>query len=128
MALPKLFRSAVQLQQLWHGRGYRFCFIGGIAVQRWGEPRSTRDLDLTLLTGFGGEAKYIDAILADFSARVDRAREFALMNRVLLVRDEHGVPIDIALGAMPFEEHTISRASDFELSVTCDPQGSQLLI
>ena len=29
--------------------------MGGVALQRWGEPRLTQDVDLTLLTGFGDE-------------------------------------------------------------------------
>ena len=36
---------------------------GGLAVQRWGEPRLTRDADLTLLTGFGKEARFASALL-----------------------------------------------------------------
>ena len=116
MEIPKLLRSAVELEERWRSRGYQFCFIGGIAVQRWGEPRNTRDLDLTLLTGFGGESEYIAAVLSEFQPRVPDARQFALLNRVLLVRDEHGIDIDISLGAMPFEERAIERATDFRLS------------
>ena len=46
-----LFQVANQLQDfLWQQR-WNFCYIGGIALQRWGEPRVTQDIDLTLLTG-----------------------------------------------------------------------------
>jgi len=44
-------------------------FIGALAVIRWGEPRLTQDVDLTILTGFGGEARYIDALLQRFTGR-----------------------------------------------------------
>ena len=111
--IPHLFRSAVALEKQWRQHGFQFCFIGGIAVQRWGEPRNTRDLDLTLLTGFGTEARYIDTVLRQYTPRHANAREFALLNRVLLVTDSAGVPIDISLGAMPFEERTIARSSAF---------------
>jgi hypothetical protein len=43
-------------------QGWRACFVGGIAVQRWGEPRVTRDVDLTLLTGFGSEDDFVDLL------------------------------------------------------------------
>jgi hypothetical protein len=59
-----LFETASQLQLLCDRQGWRSCFIGGIAVLRWGEPRVTRDVDLTLLTGFGAEDSFIDALLA----------------------------------------------------------------
>ena len=59
-----IFAAAHELQEFCTGAGWRFCFIGGIAVQRWGEPRFTQDADLTLLTDFGDEERYIDQLLA----------------------------------------------------------------
>ena len=44
------------------------CFIGGLAVQRWGEPRLTRDVDLTVLAEFGGEEKTVDILFQRGSA------------------------------------------------------------
>jgi hypothetical protein len=32
-----IFAAAVELQDFCHAQGWRFCFIGGLAVQRWGE-------------------------------------------------------------------------------------------
>lgn len=94
-------------------RGWRFCFIGGIALQRWGEPRLTVDVDLTLLTGFGGEAPFIDTLLAHFEPRLAGARDFALEHRVLLIQSSSGVGLDVALGGLPFEESVVDRASPF---------------
>jgi hypothetical protein len=79
-----LFSAAFELQRFFEARAWRFCFIGGLAVQRWGEPRLTLDVDCTLLTGFGQEARYVDELLAAFVGRVDRPRDFALAHRVLL--------------------------------------------
>jgi len=109
-----LFAAALELQRFFEARGWRFCFIGGLAVQRWGEPRLTLHVDCTLLTGFGQEERYVDELLAAFVGRVDHSRAFALAHRVLLVYGPAKVPIDIALGAMPFEERCIERASPFD--------------
>ncbi len=57
-----LFQVAQQLQRLCEARQWRYCFIGGVALQRWGEPRVTQDVDMTLLTGFGGEEEYVRAL------------------------------------------------------------------
>ena len=38
-------------------------FIGGIAVQHWGEPRMTRDLDWALLAGYGTEEPFVKGLL-----------------------------------------------------------------
>lgn len=67
------------------------------------------------ITGVGDEARYVDALLARFGTRIDDAREFALRHRVLLLRATNGVPIDLALGALAFEERAASAASAEEI-------------
>jgi hypothetical protein len=52
-----LFEAAKQLQDFSDCQGWRSCFIGGVAVQRWGEPRVTRDVDLVLLAGQGSTSE-----------------------------------------------------------------------
>ena len=84
--LPRVLEAAVRVQDFCRDRGWQFCFIGGVAVQRWGQPRLTQDVDLTLLTEFGGEESFTDALLGMFKPRRPDAREFALNRRVLLVR------------------------------------------
>jgi hypothetical protein len=111
-----VFAAAIEVEQVVQRAGFRFCFIGGLAVQRWGQPRMTADVNLTVITGFGGEEPYVDALLAALRGRIDDARAFALHNRVLLLTATNGIHVDVALGAMPFEEHAVDRASSFELS------------
>jgi hypothetical protein len=110
-----LLQAGVELQGWLESRTWPFCYIGGVANFRWGTPRLTADLDLTLLTGFGQEQPFIHALLAEFESRISDAVDFAEANRVLLLRSVNGVPIDIALGAMPFEESAIARSSKAEL-------------
>ena len=59
-----LHEAAAEIQASFAERSWSFCFIGGLAVQRWGEPRTTQDVDATLLTGFGNEEIYVDALLS----------------------------------------------------------------
>ena len=113
--LNRLIEAALEIQGFCESKRWRFCFIGGIAVQRWGEARLTRDADLTVFTGIGDEAKYADALLAGFASRVESGREFALKNRILLLRAANGIPLDVSLGALPFEEKAVSRARMEEL-------------
>jgi hypothetical protein len=72
-----IFQAAVDLQEFCVGQGWRYCVIGAVAVQRWGEPRLTQDVDLTILTDFGSEERWIDALLGRFEARRPDARDFA---------------------------------------------------
>ena len=96
------------------------CFIGGVALQHWGEPRVTRVPDLSLFSGFGGEAEVVDALLRRYAGRVADARAFALNHRVLLIRTPNGIEVDVALAVLPFEAEMIARAVDaeFEPAVT----------
>jgi hypothetical protein len=109
----EVIRAAAALQAVCLAEGWRFCFIGGLAVQRWGEPRETVDVDLTLLTGFDGEARFVSLLIERFEPRIDHAAEFARANRVLLLRAPSGVGLDIALGGLPFEEQVVDRSSLF---------------
>ena len=113
--MSALFDAARDLQTLLDTLGWGFCFIGGLAVLRWGEPRFTRDVDVTLLCPFGREDEVSAPLLhSGYLGRIPDAREFARRNRVLLLQSPGGVPIDIALGALPFEEVLVARSSLFE--------------
>lgn len=57
----------------------------------------------------------MDRLLAGFKPRREGAREFALRHRVLLLWSSAGVGIDVALGALPFEERCVARASDWTI-------------
>jgi hypothetical protein len=103
--------AAVSVQETCIKHEFPFAFIGGVALQRWGEPRVTIDVDVTLFTGFGNEEKFIEILLAIFPARATHAAEFALQRRVLLVQSSEGIGIDIALGGLPFEKALIDRSS-----------------
>jgi len=126
-ALTDALHAAKDLQETVLGRGWRFCFIGGLALQRWGEPRVTVDVDVTLLTGFGDEEPFIRHLVSHYAPRRPDAAAFALRNRVLLLKTRGGVGLDIALGGLPFEEDAVSRATpadflpDVQL-VTCSAE------
>jgi hypothetical protein len=113
--LKTLFEAGARLQRTLDERGWRFCFIGGVANFRWGTPRLTVDLDLTLLTGFGREAEFARVLLTLMESRIPDPIVFAESYRVLLLRTQDGMPVDIALGAMPFEERSIERSSAVEI-------------
>ena len=108
-----VIQAASELQAICQWHGWKFCFIGGLALQRWGEPRETVDADLTLLTGFGGEEPFIQLLLQHFEGRISDAAQFARERRVLLLRSNKGVGLDVALAGLPFEELLVQRSSLF---------------
>jgi len=117
--MNELSQLAAELGYFCDKRGWRSCVIGGFAVQHWGEPRMTMDVDLSLLTGLGEEEDFVDEFLRHYDGRLPDARNFALQNRVLLLRHSSGVGIDIALAALPFEESAVGRSVIIEVEPSC---------
>lgn len=127
-----ILETALEVQRFCRARRWRFCFIGAIAAQRWGEPRLTQDVDLTVLSGFGSEPEFVDALLASFQGRIPDARDFALRHRVVLLQSASAVPIDVALGGIPFEERVVERSSPWEIGddeplATCSAEDLAVL-
>jgi predicted nucleotidyltransferase len=114
-----LLAAALEVHTFLDEQGWPFCLIGGLAVVRWGEPRTTQDVDVTLLTGFGSEESFVDPILARFRSRRSDARDFALLRRVLLVESTNGRGVDISLGGLPFERDVVRRASHYTFARGC---------
>jgi len=112
----KLLEAAAEVCAFMAERQWKFCIIGGLAVQQWGEPRTTLDADFTLLTGWGDEERYVKEVLGHFESRIPGNFDYFVAQRILLIRSSNGIDIDIALGALPFEEAMIERAVTREFS------------
>jgi hypothetical protein len=106
---------AVEMGLYLDQRDWPYCFIGGVAYQRWGEPRQTVDVDGVLFSGFGDEQKFAEALTSDFKSRIDDPVQFAIQNRILLLESSSGVGIDLSLGGLPYEERMISRSTDWDV-------------
>lgn len=113
MATPpsNVIAAALEVHAFCKAKKWDYCIIGGLAVQRWANPRFTQDVDLTVLTGYGQEERYVAELLGSFRAREPDAATFAIRTRVVLARTKKGIPIDISLGAVPFEEASVRRAT-----------------
>lgn len=110
-----ILEAAVEVDRRFADAGFRYCMIGGIALQRWGQPRMTLDVDVTVMTDFGGEGPIIKQIMQWFRPRIEDAAEFAGQSRVLLLTAGEDVGVDVTLGALPFESRMIDRSSVWQL-------------
>lgn len=110
--MKKLLTLAKRFQSICDEAGRDFCFIGGLAVQRWGEPRVTGDVDAALHAGLGEEASAIAMLQEGFAFREENSLEKAKITRVLLLRDPgSGVELDVSLAAAEFEFGAIARST-----------------
>ena len=127
MTEPALIEAAVEVQSVLSAGGIRSCVIGGLAVQRWGEPRATQDVDFSVLAPIGEEQRPLDLLLGAFTPRRADARAFAIANRVLLIQSTNGVAADIGLAGSPFEVEVLDRSSAWDVAhdvviVTCSAE------
>lgn len=107
--------AAWELHSFFTRIGTPYAIIGGFAVQWWGEPRLTKDIDLTAETPLDDPEQFILQIIDTFAPRIDDAVAFARRTRVILVRASNGCPVDISMGLPGYEEEVMQRAVDVEL-------------
>lgn len=89
----------------------RGVIVGGVAASLLGRPRLTADVDAVVLLEEDEWAPFVEAG-ADFDIVPRRADAlaFARRARVLLRHEPSGIPLDVSLGALPFEKEMIARA------------------
>jgi hypothetical protein len=109
------FEAAWQLHRFLSERSIPYVIIDGVAVQRWGEPRLTVDLDVAILLCAGAEERRLREIAAAFPPRLKDAVSFALEHRVLPIDVPGACPADLSLALPGFEEEAIGRAVDYEV-------------
>lgn len=112
--MNEVIKAASEIQTICQRHDWKFCFIGGLALQRWGEPRETVDVDLSLFVDIGQEQHFSDVLLEFFEPRISDAAVFAKERRVLLLRSNKGVGLDVAFAALPYEALMIERSSYFD--------------
>ncbi len=105
-----LFQAAAEIAEFLEECGVRYVILGGLAVQYWGEPRATHDVDITVMVPQGQLERFVQQVLQKFRPRLPDALSFALRHRVLLVETSSRVPVDISLGIPGYEEEVLHRS------------------
>ncbi len=110
----ELFNEASELQRLLESDGWEFFFVGGLALQIWGEPRLTTDIDLTVFTDLQNETQKVERLLdlieSRFSSK-EAASEFSKTARILLLKSSSGTEIDMMLGGLADMSSDLARSS-----------------
>lgn len=107
-------KAAVRVARWLERQGVRYFLIGGVALQYWGEPRLTHDVDVTVLVAPEEWEAFLKKALKAFRPRTPDALEFARKHRVLLLETVDGVPIDLSLGIPGYEEEVWARSQEVE--------------
>jgi hypothetical protein len=97
-----------------------YMVIGGQAVLLYGEPRLTRDIDITLGIGLNelGKLKKVIPVVG-LKILVKKEKEFVERNMVLPTMDKKsGIRVDFIFSFSPYERQAIGRAKDIKLGRT----------
>jgi len=109
-----LIEESADLQQLFESEGKDFFFVGGLALQIWGQPRLTTDIDCTIFTNLKNEDHQIRDLLRKFKSRFSdeqTALDHARRQRVLLLESRYGTGIDILLSGLADVSEELARSS-----------------
>ncbi|MEQ9104874.1 MAG: hypothetical protein RIE53_09255 [Rhodothermales bacterium] len=105
-----LFDDAAALQQALTEDGVAFCFIGGVALQHWGEVRQTTDLDLNVYCELGRETDVLAVLMKHLAFRDEEASRDFQTHRVFFGRTPNNYEVDIFVGYTPFEKRITERS------------------
>lgn len=95
-----------------------YMVIGGQAVLLYGEPRLTKDIDLTLGIGIDG-LKDINSIIQKLNLKALVNEGFVQKTMVLLAIDEKtGIRVDFIFSFSLYEKQAIKRAPDIKFGNT----------
>lgn len=94
-----------------------YMVIGGQAVLLYGEPRLTRDIDITVGIGVDGLDKVKKIFpTTGLKSLVKKEREFVERNLVLPGMDtKSGIRVDFIFSFSPYERQAIERAQDVKM-------------
>ena len=92
--------------------GITYMFIGGQAVLLYGEPRLTRDIDVTLGTGPERLAELLEWVRSNgWEVLVEAPEDFVGKTMVLpCLEPASGIRIDLIFSFSPYEQQALKRA------------------
>lgn len=90
-----------------------YAIIGGIALQFWGEPRFTHDVDITIQDRLD-IADLVKVTTEAFGSRVSDPYQFAKATRMILLNVEN-VDVDVAIALRSYEEFLFKRSQPYEV-------------
>lgn len=114
--MTRIFEAAWELHVYLTRKKIPYVFIGGLAVQKWGLPRFTKDVDLTISVPVEETEKFIAQITKNFKGRVADLQKFAGQTRVVPIYANNGCDVDISLALPGYEDILMQRAQPFKLA------------
>lgn len=106
-----IFDAAVEVAAFLEDKQIPYAVLGGLALQHWGDPRTTQDVDIVVMVSSEKEEEFLKTMLRRFRPRMANALPFAKRHRILLISTADGIPVDLSLGIPGYEEEAMRRVS-----------------
>ncbi len=111
-----IYRAAWEIHRFLTRHKIPYAIIGGIAVQKWGFPRVTVDVDLTVRAPLeAGSHDFVELVLTKFRPRYFDPFVSARTRQLILISASNGRDIDISFGVPLYENEFLRRAVNFVL-------------
>ena len=116
MSGVKVFENALNdLSSILKQQNVPYMIIGGLANAIWGHPRATLDIDVTIWVLDDQIQKLLSILEEKYVFMVEEPIEFILKTRVLPIKNNESLRIDIIFGALPFEKDALDRAVEVKI-------------
>jgi hypothetical protein len=126
-AHANLFKSAAHVQGILKAAGFESIAIGGLAVAIWGEPRTTRDVDLKVLLNREQADRLLGSLPPDYRRLSPEPEDTLRRVGFLFVEDVNGIRIDLLLAETAFDAEAMTRGRQIEATpgetvAVCTPE------
>jgi hypothetical protein len=115
-SMDKLIGSVIAIQKHLEENGVDSVLIGGLAIGAWGEPRTTRDVDLKVLLRRSEAQRLLDILGTDFTPIRPNPLQALKGDGILFVQNKLDIRIDLMLADTDFDLSTIRRGRQIELA------------
>lgn len=113
--MVNLLLSIQRIQERLSDAGILSIVIGGIAVAAWGEPRTTRDVDLKVLLSREDSHVLLDLLISGYTSLVASPEQTLRKQGLIFIQDDLGTRLDLLLADTPYDQLAIKRGQNVEI-------------
>lgn len=113
-----LERALRDISALLDANQIAYMVIGGLANAKWGNPRATLDIYLTIWAPDHNIQHVVSFLEKSYTILVEKPMTFISETRVLPIKAREGQRIDVIFGELPFERDAIERAVNVQIGQT----------
>ena len=119
MSEVKVFENALnELASVLKNENVPYMIIGGLANAIWGYPRATLDIDVSIWVLDDQIQRLLSILEKKYVFLVKKPNDFISKTRVLPIKNNENLRIDIIFGVLPFEKDALDRAVEVKIGAS----------